>query len=445
MPRLLSTLLILLTSTFVTAFASVLRFEGLTADPVVITPESSTGLKEVIVLPYSTGVKAIYTAASPAATVSWQRFSALGGGYAEEAASTMIGRESTLTGLQGDMGYIITEGNQTTCIWIVDYSAHRLDLKGLTHSPESDCSTTYLNVNASGGDPIRYYSITGVPKTLSREIELSYRTLTFDETAFSYVETEKTDILESIGAAIHCDAPFCETDFTLSGDRFLKAWGEEESITSPSVNPIAVEATTKATQTVREVDNEQRVEATLGGSAPCEVKFESALTDAAIYHRWELSNDSEFNLIFLQYNEPEFTYTFRDQGTVYVRLVVANDSGDCEFIGETYDVFIGESDIKCPNAFSPGSTEGVNDEWRVSYKSIVEFDCHIYNRWGQELAHFTDPAQGWNGKAGGKTVGAGVYFYVITARGADGRKYYLRGDINVVKPGRRSTASSPTD
>lgn len=442
MPHRFSLLCILLALIFSTAFASVLKFEGLTAEPVVINPESSTGLKEVIVIPFTTGVKAVYTASTPGATVTWQRFSSLGGGYAEDVASTTNGRESSLSKIEGNMGYIITEGSSTTCIWIVDYSTYHLQLKGLTHSPESDCSTTYLNVDATCGDPIRYYSITGVPKILSRDIKLTYRTLSFDESTFSYVESEKTEILESVGNMIHCDAPFCETDFTLSGDRFLEAWGEEVTVTSPIVEPTAVEATTKATQTIREVDNEQRVDATLGGSAPCEIKFESALTDAAVYHRWELSHDADFNLIYLQFTDPEFTHTFRDQGTVYVRLVAANAAGDCEFIGETYDVFIGESDIKCPNAFSPGTTEGVNDEWRVSYKSIVEFDCHIFNRWGQELAHLTDPAQGWNGKSGGKTVGAGVYFYVITARGADGRKYYLRGDINVVKPGRRPAAAT---
>ena len=93
---------------------------------------------------------------------------------------------------------------------------------------------------------------------------------------------------------------------------------------------------------------------------------------------------------------------------------------------------IGDSDIKCPNAFSPGASEGVNDEWRVSYKSIISFDCHIFNRQGKQMAHLTDPSQGWNGKSGGKLVPPGVYYYVITAKGADGRDYKLSGDINIV-------------
>ena len=116
----------------------------------------------------------------------------------------------------------------------------------------------------------------------------------------------------------------------------------------------------------------------------------------------------------------------------YVRFVCANASGECEYYGPTYEISIGASSLKCPNAFSPGNADGVNDEWKVSYSSIVDFECHIFNRHGQKMTSFSDPAQGWDGKYKGKLVPAGVYYYVITARGADGKKYNLSGDINIV-------------
>ncbi|MDE6248419.1 MAG: gliding motility-associated C-terminal domain-containing protein, partial [Paramuribaculum sp.] len=98
-----------------------------------------------------------------------------------------------------------------------------------------------------------------------------------------------------------------------------------------------------------------------------------------------------------------------------------------------YTIQIGESRLECPNAFSPDASEGINDEWKVSYKSIVSFECHIFNRYGQLMKHFNDPSQGWDGKYNGKFVPAGVYYYVIKARGSDGKKYDLSGDINIVK------------
>jgi gliding motility-associated-like protein len=76
----------------------------------------------------------------------------------------------------------------------------------------------------------------------------------------------------------------------------------------------------------------------------------------------------------------------------------------------------------------------VNDEFRVAYKSLVSFQAWIFNRWGVELFHWTDPAKGWDGKKGGQYVPPGVYFYVIEARGSDGRQYKEKGSINIIRP-----------
>ena len=78
----------------------------------------------------------------------------------------------------------------------------------------------------------------------------------------------------------------------------------------------------------------------------------------------------------------------------------------------------------------------------MSYRSIVSFECQIFNRWGKRLATLTHPSQGWDGKAGGKVVPSGVYFYAIKARGADGKDYKLSGDINVIGSS-QSAASGP--
>ena len=101
--------------------------------------------------------------------------------------------------------------------------------------------------------------------------------------------------------------------------------------------------------------------------------------------------------------------------------------------------------MKCPNAFSPGSSEGINDEWKVSYKSIISFECHIFNRWGVKVATLKNPEEGWNGKYNGKFVPAGVYYYVINAKGADGKTYKLKGDINIINFKKNNTGNSPSN
>lgn len=424
----------------VAAYGEGLTFSGCSLPALTAYVPASSGLDAVYVLAYTQGVTAQYESAS-GARVSWQRFSSLGGGYAQEVASTQSGSVSTLSRLEPDMGYIVTDGSKSSFFWVIDHSAHPVELNGIALSGESDCSTAWLSVDGSGG-PMTCYGITGVPCHIDRGFSLTYNTLEFDSGSFAYVQVEHSESLPELAAEIHCSAPLCQTEFTLSGDRFAREWGEEQSVTSPVYDPVAVDATTAAVQTPREADNEVREEANLGGSGPVEITFSAAVTDAALYHEWELARDSEFNQTFLRYSDLEFQHTFREQGTTYVRLVAANDVGACEFVGETYEVFVGQSSLQCPNAFSPGASEGVNDEWKVSYKSIIEFDCQIFDNQGRRLAHLTDPSQGWNGRRGGKVVPAGVYYYVIRAKGTDGKNYKLAGDINIIGFKRNTTTSS---
>lgn len=428
---------LLLTLTLFNALAAELKFSGSLLPAIAEDTPASSGLSRMYVLPYVTGVSASFESTN-GATVRWQRFSALGGGYAEDVASTQNGNISTLGRLEGNMGYLVSDGSTTYAFWIVDHSTFSARMNSLTLSTQTDCSTTWLDFDGSG-EPIVAYGITGMPVQVDRDFTLSYRTLEFNETDFTYEETEATEHFASLTAALHCTPPLCQTDFTLEGDKFSRSWGESHAITSPVYEPTAVEAQTRAVQTDRSVPNELKDDTALGGSGPAEITFSAAITDAALYHQWEVARDPDFNQIFLRFTETVFTHTFREQGTTYVRLTVANDAATCRAESETYAVYIGESSLKCPNAFSPGASEGVNDEWRVSYKSIVEFDCHIFDRNGRKLAHLTDPSQGWDGKINGKTAPAGVYFYVIRALGADGKEYKLSGDINIIGYNKRSS------
>lgn len=425
------------------ASAQGLVFRGSQLPEITIEPQKSTGLSAVYVLPYVSGVTAEFQSATPDA-VKWQRFSKLGAAYAEDVASTPQGGVSVLDNLEGNMGYVVSDGSSSLYFWVIDHSATPVELTSLTQSPTSDCSTTWLNFTGKG-EPITYYGITGAPVRVNREFQLKYRTLQFDESTFSYVETERVETFEALESEIFCSPSLCQTDFALSGDRFMREWGEEIFVFSPTYDPVAVEARTSATQAEREVENEVREETNLGGSAPVEVTFRAAVTDAALYHEWEFSRDPNFDQTFLRYSDLEVTYTFREQGTTYVRLLAANDVGVCEFQGDVYEVYVGESSLQCPNAFSPGASEGVNDEWKVSYKSIIEFDCQIFDRQGRRMAHLTHPSQGWDGKRGGKVVPSGAYYYVVRATGADGKKYKLSGHINIIGFKKTDTVNNATE
>lgn len=426
-------------SIFLSAVASAqVNFTGV--DAVTIVAEASTGLENIYVLPSTAGVRAAYADA----TAQWYKYSNLGGAYAERINSTTDAAGSSIALEAGDMGYIIESGGRQHAFWVVDYSKHELALNSLAITAESDCNTVSLALDGSASE-LYYYNLNGRRMTLSRELELSYNTLAFNEEAYGFSSESKTETLASAGSMIHVAAPLCDTQFTLSGDRFLKHWNKELQVVSPTYTAVAVACEGRATQQGESVDNEQKLEvAGLGGSAPCTVYFEGAVSDAAVFREWQISSMPEFDIPENTFTDIDFEYTFREQGTWYVRLTVADASGVCTAESQTFEVFIGDSKLLIPNAFTPHTSPGVNDEWKVSYRSLIEFECHVFNRGGTEMWSTKDPSQGWDGKYRGKFVPAGVYYYVITARGADGVRYKRSGDINIIDY-KEGTGTAPAE
>jgi len=84
-------------------------------------------------------------------------------------------------------------------------------------------------------------------------------------------------------------------------------------------------------------------------------------------------------------------------------------------------VQISESYLAVPNVFTPNG-DGKNDEFRVAYRSLKEFHCWVYNRWGKLVYEWTDPAKGWDGTINGRPAAEGAYYYVIRALGTDAAK-----------------------
>ena len=421
-----------------------LVFEGTAVEPIVIAPDANTGLEAIYVIEDTQGVKATYTASSPGASIEWTRFSSLGGAYGEPVSFDRDGAQCTIVLTSDDTGYIITENGRQHCYWIVNYSLHEMTLSSASvNAGESDCLMTAIDIDGSA-PRISYYTINGVPRELSRDITVSYYNLQWDEGNSIYASAETTETLSSLGSSVHVQAPLCDTDFKIDGDRFLTAWCRPVAVTTPTYSAVSIDAHTRAVAETRDNDNEITSDGSdLGGSAPAEITFSATVTDAVAYREWQMSRFPEFDPVDLQFNQDEVTYTFREAGTTYVRFLAANAAGDCDWSSEVYQVSIGESKIECPNAFSPGASEGINDEWKVSYKSIISFECHIFNSWGIELFSTTDPSQGWDGKHGGKIVPAGVYYYVIKARGADGKDYSLAGDINIINYRQGTKSPSP--
>ncbi len=407
------------------------------------TPAANTGLNHIYVLYDTQGVSMVYNAGTDPDDVTWLRFGEQGGAYATEVEGIVrSGNITTLPQVEANCGYIIEEGTDRTYLWVVDYSKYRLALNSAMVDPESDCGTTTIHVVGSGSD-IVYYTINGGRRVLDRQIKIKYNTLTWDAENAFWKETPVEETEESFKPAMAVPAPYCNTTFTIEGDKLLKFWGEAKSVTTDEYSTVAINVETTAVQEERDNDNEQKTDGSfLGGSAPAHITFTAHCTHAVTYKEWQVSDTQEFTNLLMTFSQDEVDYTFDDAGTTYWRFYGANSDGSCEYYSDTYTVNIGESVLLCPNIFLPGSTEEVNDVWKVSYKSIVEFHCWIFNRWGNKIIEFTDPSQGWDGTYKGKQVPAGVYFYVIRAKGSDGKEYKLSGDINILRYKRHEVPSA---
>lgn len=412
--------------------ASDLIWEGGAKSVISLTPPSASGLDELCVV-YGISGFSVSIPVGASTDVKWYRYSNLGGAYAEEVPAVYSDGLSSLRNPQPDMGYMVEIAGKRYSFWIIDYSAHPFEVSAITEASEKDCNFTSLDV-AGTGDELVYYGINGRRFTLDREIQLSYRTLMADEETIAFVEVNREETFPYLSHTLRVAAPLCPTDFVIKGDRFLRAWGQEVEYTSAVIEPYAVAAITSATQSERDVENEINpgaASSSFGGSAPCEMNFEAAVTDGALFKEWQISRYQDFEDVSLRIQDLKFDYTFTEEGMAYVRFMCANADGSCEAYGDVYTISIGASSLRCPNAFSPNG-DGVNDEWKVSYSSIISFECHIFDRYGHRMATLSDPSQGWDGKRNGKAVPTGAYYYVIKAKGADGKNYDLSGDINIV-------------
>ncbi len=187
-------------------------------------------------------------------------------------------------------------------------------------------------------------------------------------------------------------------------------------------------------------------------SGPLEVAFYSNPTPAVLYYKWSIYKGAD---LIVTRNDRDIRYTFSEPGSY--RVVCAVNNQYCSSDSSDVTVSISESYLAVPNVFTPNG-DGKNDEFRVAYRSLKEFHCWIYNRWGHLVYEFTDPAKGWDGNIGGRPAAEGAYYYVIRALGTDAARnakyiglkasykkkkaaadesvmgiYQLSGDINLIR------------
>ncbi len=358
---------------------------------------------------------------------------------------------------EDNTGYIAYVGTDRTTFWVLDYSQYKVQTVDFQADAdyENRCSETRLLFTGEIPE-MSYKTVFGTKHVIAREAEVGYTSLVWgEENWLDTVCAEKVQLRETMIVG----APLTNTVFVLRIDNIAKAFDlEPDSVLSEEYMACAVAAHPTTVTTVRgtEAENlmtnevERPVEDTqLKGSAPLDIFFKAnGNIPVAQYYKWQIYKGGD---LIAQRNDESHRYVFDDFGEFRVLLWVSNDK--CQSDSIEISVSVSTSQLLVPNVFTPNG-DGRNDEFRVMYRSIVEFDCWVYNRWGKLVYHWSDPAKGWDGTINGRPAAEGAYYYIIRAKGADAEAngkyhkvtkkkpasvgfYQLSGDINLIRGKKR--------
>ena len=112
-------------------------------------------------------------------------------------------------------------------------------------------------------------------------------------------------------------------------------------------------------------------------------------------------------------------------------LVVIVDNNNCP---DTASVTIDDcprDSIHIPNVFTPNG-DPWNENFVIYNVGYTSFACDIYNRWGNKIYGWDNPAGYWDGKEDGKPCSDGVYYYIFHAVKYDGTKLDGQGFVQLL-------------
>lgn len=352
-------------------------------------------------------------------------------------------------------GYMIKVGEQREVFWVFDYDSLRADITAIDAA--LSCSETELHLEGTI-PPMQYTNLQGKRCTYPRQCRVNYMDAMWSTDSEAWVDSlaqQEADFRQTIVVG----ASPVATDFTISDPLAALLELTEDSLRSAVYAPMALKANPLAVVTTRGKEGEPSNEVErpidpselIRRSAPLIITFRSNALNAD-YYQWNIYRGSDR---ILQRNEAQHQYTFTEPGN-YRAVVGMSNSHGCQLDSVEFLISVSESMLTVPNVFTPNG-DGMNDEFRVVYRSIKEFHGWVYNRWGHKVYEWTDPSKGWDGTIGGRPAAEGAYYYVIRALGTDAESdymlkpvytkklkkqelpigvYQLSGDINLIRGGK---------
>ncbi|MGB0933932.1 MAG: choice-of-anchor L domain-containing protein [Lishizhenia sp.] len=170
------------------------------------------------------------------------------------------------------------------------------------------------------------------------------------------------------------------------------------------------------------------------GYAPLYVTFTNNSTPNADAYIWNFGNGTSNTVN----NLSDQNSTYDETQEVYTVELIVNEGACSDTAYQTIFVtpFL-PLNYQLPNVFTPGSSEGSNDVFKVSPENAESLDMIITNRWGNIVFESNgDPANAvWNGnnKNSGEPCIDGVYFYTFTIKGFQGEQIVEQGFVHLIR------------
>ena len=175
----------------------------------------------------------------------------------------------------------------------------------------------------------------------------------------------------------------------------------------------------------------------LSGIAPLEVELSSFVEYEKV--RWDFGDGSQPS------ESISATHTFETPGVYYVTMIGQRTDGTVTLEKSLIEVRSGDSKnddaldspvkskLEVPNVFTP-NFDGLNDVFTVKAEEINTYTLTIFNRGGAIVFESNSIENQWDGtEANGDICPEGLYFYQITAVGADEKIYAPKGFVKLIR------------
>lgn len=163
----------------------------------------------------------------------------------------------------------------------------------------------------------------------------------------------------------------------------------------------------------------------ISGSVPFIVSLSNIGTGKT--NKWKANDGSKVR------TEANPIFPFDEPGIYVITLTSTSADGKTAVDSVRVEAFSNSSIVPNQREFTPNG-DGENDVFAFNSKNIVNMNATIYDKNGNVVYQYKGIDGKWDGtKKNGEKAKDGIYLYVISADGADGKKYKQEGKIKLTR------------